>query len=354
MTCGNLKQVRCYGLDRSLKWVFDTVGDCFSSPAVGDLNGDGVVEIVLRTYDYEEWGYCLFVLDGGSGTLRWFQILPYASLGWAMGYTPPGAAPALGDLDGDDRLEIVTASPDSVFVFRHNGWRLPGWPVFHDNHNGSTTPGSPVIADLDRDGSQDVAIGSSTRKVEAWRADGSVMRGFPLSAGEEFCGTAVTDLDGDGRWEILAASMAGHLCVWEVAGGSGPGAPPHWPGANHDPWNTRTWETDIGGVGVEPPPAAELPRAFALSAAWPNPFNAFVRVSFDLPEPARVRLAIYNLLGQEVARLADGDRSAGSHALAWQGGERPLASGVYLLHLEARGRSSAVNFTACRKLVLLK
>ncbi len=99
-------------------------------------------------------------------------------------------------------------------------------------------------------------------------------------------------------------------------------------------------------------PEEDLPLAFALSPAYPNPFNPRTEIAFDLPEPTAVDLAIYDVNGRQVATLLDArPHDAGRHRVSWTGRDsngRRLASGVYLLRLRA-GRHSAES-----KLVLLK
>ena len=89
-----------------------------------------------------------------------------------------------------------------------------------------------------------------------------------------------------------------------------------------------------------------LPQAFALEQNRPNPFNPSTSISFSLPVSQYIRLEIFNLLGQSVAVLADGEFPAGSHELAWDGSSAP--TGVYFYRL-----SSAAQ-TITRKMMLLK
>jgi hypothetical protein len=99
------------------------------------------------------------------------------------------------------------------------------------------------------------------------------------------------------------------------------------------------------------PDDGTLPTAFELFQNYPNPFNPTTSIRFDLAAPSRVTLAIYNILGQEVIRLADGDFPAGSHAVVWDGRDgngRTAASGIYIYRISAGGN------TACRRMVLVK
>ena len=79
------------------------------------------------------------------------------------------------------------------------------------------------------------------------------------------------------------------------------------------------------------PDGTALPATYALSAVYPNPFRARATVSYDLPKSGRVRLAVYDLLGREVAVLADGPAEAGRHAATLNGSA--LASGLYVVVL---------------------
>lgn len=84
---------------------------------------------------------------------------------------------------------------------------------------------------------------------------------------------------------------------------------------------------------------AAVPATFGLSPNYPNPFNPETTLRYQLAEDAHVRLSIYNLSGQEVARLVDGQVSAGTHSQRWNASEMP--SGVYLVRLTA-GANTAI------------
>jgi hypothetical protein len=100
------------------------------------------------------------------------------------------------------------------------------------------------------------------------------------------------------------------------------------------------------GESQVPEVEAPVPEHFFLSPNFPNPFNAVTTFRFGLPEGANVRLTIYNLLGQEVASLVDGNHPAGYYNATWEAEQFP--SGLYLYRLNA-----GPNITT-GKLVLLK
>ncbi len=97
--------------------------------------------------------------------------------------------------------------------------------------------------------------------------------------------------------------------------------------------------------------SAVLPSDFQLGRNYPNPFNPATTIDFAVPEDAMVTIAVYNMLGQKVATLVNQPLVAGHHQVQWNGvneANRPVASGVYVYHMEAPG------FNDARKMILLK
>ena len=85
--------------------------------------------------------------------------------------------------------------------------------------------------------------------------------------------------------------------------------------------------------GVANEDDSSLPRAVTFDAPYPNPSSGEAVLRWGLPEAGRVTVQIYDLLGREVARIADGaEHEAGWHTTRW---EHHLASGTYFLRLRA-------------------
>jgi hypothetical protein len=72
----------------------------------------------------------------------------------------------------------------------------------------------------------------------------------------------------------------------------------------------------------------DAPKSTGLSPAWPNPFNPVTNLNFTLETAGQARLVIFNLLGQEVAQLVNGNLEAGTHTARWM--PEGVASGTYL------------------------
>ncbi len=96
---------------------------------------------------------------------------------------------------------------------------------------------------------------------------------------------------------------------------------------------------------------SELPTTFHLAQNYPNPFNPTTRISFSVPKRMRVRIDLYNVLGERVKTLIDETVTAGEKTVEWNGrlaSGTVAASGVYFYRLVCD------EFTAVRQMVLLK
>ena len=103
-------------------------------------------------------------------------------------------------------------------------------------------------------------------------------------------------------------------------------------------------------IGDETP--KEIPKNFSLAQNYPNPFNPTTTVQYELPTNSRVRINIYNILGQLVAELANEIKSAGYYKQVWNGSS--LASGVYLLRIEAESLENSDRIVKSIKMLLVK
>ena len=93
-----------------------------------------------------------------------------------------------------------------------------------------------------------------------------------------------------------------------------------------------------------------LPTDFALGQNYPNPFNPSTVIPYQIPASAHVRLEVFNLLGQRLATLVDGVRSAGAHMAQWDATDaagRAVGAGVYIYRLSSGG------MTVSRRMVLV-
>ncbi|MCL4708618.1 T9SS type A sorting domain-containing protein [bacterium] len=105
-------------------------------------------------------------------------------------------------------------------------------------------------------------------------------------------------------------------------------------------------------TGVADEASGSLPTQFMLQQNYPNPFNPSTAITYQLPLNSEVKLAVYNIAGQLVRKLVDGERqSAGAHTITWDGKDESgklAASGVYVYRLETVSRVDS------QKMILLR
>ncbi|NUM73955.1 VCBS repeat-containing protein [candidate division KSB1 bacterium] len=207
-----------------------------SKASVGDLNADGIPDIVFalgrETERYTE-------KDSAQGRIYAWNANGELLPGWPhstlRGYTyVAGSNPVLADVNGDGFLEIAAGTygfiPPQyggyVQLLDYLGNSLPGWPIFTVLDDSlSSFEAAPAVADLDRDGELEIIIGDDFDHVAAWNPDGTLVNGWPVIYGRldkslVFRSTSdeptVGDIDGDGELEVLVTNSQADLVddVW--------------------------------------------------------------------------------------------------------------------------------------------
>lgn len=91
------------------------------------------------------------------------------------------------------------------------------------------------------------------------------------------------------------------------------------------------------------------PQTYALCQNFPNPFNTRTCIKYQIPKADRVILKIFNILGEEVKTLIEGEKKAGFYSVIWDGRDnncKPMASGVYMYRLQSE------SFICIRKMII--
>ena len=81
------------------------------------------------------------------------------------------------------------------------------------------------------------------------------------------------------------------------------------------------------------------PRSYNLHNNYPNPFNPFTTIRYDLPEASHVRVTVYDMLGNVINNLVRINQSSGYKSVQWDATNnqgQPVSAGVYFYSIEAR------------------
>ncbi len=195
-------------------------------PVVGDLNRDDILDVV--------------VVDGGGMIYAWDKELSPLQ-GFPLWLDNKICSqPALGDVDGDGYLEIVVASNNKIYAYNYNGTIADNFPIIVDQANPvGCIKSSPILVDVDNDGISDIVIGTQENKIYAFNKDGNGIFGFPLSCAGPITSSAVmVDLDQDLKSELLVPADDGFVYAWKLPWDYHPEKNP-WPMQGHDPSHTN-------------------------------------------------------------------------------------------------------------------
>jgi hypothetical protein len=304
-------------------------------PCVGDLDNNGQVEIVF----YCGNDYVYAVRQDGSNYPGFPVLMPYpANQDWV-------SSPGLGDMDDDGMLEIVYTPNengslsrivvvDTDYLGGTSGHVLPGWPVELPGSSES----SPVIGDLDGDHSPDILHGvgggdvSAPHNLYAFHGDGTPLDGFPITLAAPVMATpTIADLNDDADVDIVYAGWDFLVHVWDM---------PYVYSREHTPWPTHGGNTKRDGVvfplALTPvEDSGDIPAAgFTIEAAYPNPFNPSISVRLYIPQSSDLELAVYDLKGRKIRNLHAGAIVSGWHTLIWDGKDNAghgQSSGLYFM-----------------------
>lgn len=146
-------------------------------------------------------------------------------------------------------------------------------------------------------------------------------------------------ISADGPYELLAGSVAVENGASVIVDGSVLAGTTYF---------YRLVATERTGEVTRFGPLSAVARgfsSFSMAPVWPNPSSGATSIEFTVPAPARVRLAVFDVAGREIATVADADFGAGKHQAEWDGRAKDgagVAAGIYYVHLNAPGADRVV------------
>jgi hypothetical protein len=224
-------------------------------------------------------------------------------------------------LDGDGDLEILAGSGKNLVVIdlKDRGSSDGYWNEFRGGfeRRGSHSLGGCTNSDY------------CNRNESAIWDDGSCASDLSIVGGTasgvdckgECNGVAILDCAGECGGEAM-------LDICGVCEGTGPG---------------EALDCDGNPLSLE---EVSLPVTYSISNIYPNPFNPLATINYGLPEYGRVKIAVYDISGRQVARLMNNIQTPGFHSVVWEASSYP--SGLYFI------RMTSNNFTDTRKVLLFK
>jgi hypothetical protein len=335
-------------LGRTLSWLLDRPGPphaVLTAPAGGETLSTPTVNI---SWTESPWpGYPVtrrslyYSANGGQGWTLLADDVGPSPYTWDVTSVPNGLyfrlRIVLAD-SGDPSLRSIIQS-SSDFVLDRLGGDTQGPVIVAGSARTSPNPPrsdrgfvlSATVTDYPRGGSNIAAGEWSIGFSAATAGSGNAMEG-----------------SFDSPEEVISDSIDGSLLkpqgtdtVWV----RGKDASDNW-------GNASPLYVSLGGTGIEGEGnPGQLPRVYALLQNAPNPFGEATTIRYQLPKPGKVALKVFNILGQEVATLAQGDRPAGYFAVRWNGRDhrgQSVAPGIYFYKFEAG------DFAQVRRLMRLR
>ncbi len=198
----------------------------YQSPAVGDVDGDGILEIVLATRTFPETDGALHVIRPNGMPLAPFDNLKFSTLGLAQSTT---ASPTLANVDGVAGDEMFIVTTKRLWCFK-KGSSTPIWTKDFSAEikiNGYQVLPEPALGDVDGDGQIDVAVVDAGQKLWVLRgATGQLIAPFnplELEDGWKYGSCILANVDQDWRPEIIFGDnhqrIHGYTYQGEVARG---------------------------------------------------------------------------------------------------------------------------------------
>ncbi len=354
--------------ESGLNRVVDNTGSR-GSVVWGDYDNDGYLDLyeaIVRqsNYLYKNKGDGTFMnvtAEAGSEALE-------DSLG-------DGLAVAWGDYDNDGYLDLYLVGMSDIDNLPDHLFRNNGDGTFTDAATEAEVgaEGNWGIAwcDYDNDGDIDLILSTFNGSIRLLKNNGNLNNWLQI----RLSGT-LSNRAGIGAKVIMVSENLSQMR--EVSGGSGlfdQSSLPvefglgldaivdsliiRWPSGIVDTYTNIDvnqfftaieGDTIITAIDDIPLDRHSVPVNFQLFQNYPNPFNSTTKIRYDLASNGKVKIKIYNLLGEEVMTLVDATQVTGTYEVLWNGKNDKggdVASGLYLYRIQAG------NFVQSKKLVLL-
>lgn len=304
-------------------------------PVVVDIDGDGEREIIAFVYEHNDYRYVVVSQDG---SVKYRSSRTFAS---------PVTSPAFADLDADGLPEVIFCSANGLWALDANGAAVPDYPVVFPEtyeveepyvHGGYlyfitfSEPfifrSSPLVGDFDADGEPEIAVGSPDHGV--YLVDAGARGPYKTLYTREGVGKALSasDLDGDGKLEVIAGAADRKVHVWRTTGSQ-----LIWGQWMHDPANTGLVEGIFSAPAAPPVPISEL-------YVYPNPARYHAYLHVVLGDVDALKVQIIDISGKLVRTVEPSFDSNMSNDILLDELLIDIVPGLYILRVEAVKREA--------------
>ncbi|MEP6835523.1 MAG: VCBS repeat-containing protein [Gemmatimonas sp.] len=202
-----------------------------SAPALADVNGDGLLDLII--------GSKVSDTDGRTGTVSWFANVgtktapAFRERGGLPVHGDYNYAPAMADIDGDGLVDMIVGTwRDRLQWYRNTGTlTAPSWKMV-DTALVTITRGTnstPAFGDLNGDGTLDLVIGEASGTINLYKNTGTktspkfelISDNFQNIKVPRRSAPTLVDFDGDGKLDMLIGSGEGELQLWRGVGAPG-------------------------------------------------------------------------------------------------------------------------------------
>ncbi len=272
---------------------------------------------------------------------------------------------SIGDLDRDGIVEFANGNqgnPTDLIAFSNSMVEIPGyWPQEGEGEAYAI----PCIGKLTYFNRLNIVDNTWFQQVTgfgyvwAYESDGNELAWSPFRPVGLVYAVSLADLNNDGSAEIVFlsshTSYETYLHVLELNGIPFNIENFPWPMTSHDRYRTNQYGfiPPDEPVGIQPV-SNVVPEKFELHQNFSNPFNPSTTIRFDVRSSSNVSLKVYDVLGREVAVLADEYLRAGSYERVFDASD--LSSGVYFYTLRVTGSAGSAHsyFQQTLRMVVVK
>jgi hypothetical protein len=296
---------------------FNITGDLSVIPTLGDLDGDNDFDLLIGLFD----GKIDFYRNDGTPESANFvlqgKLMDNTGSIIDVGNT---SLPFLFDVDGDGDLDLSVGAFNGKFRYYENTGNQVGYEFtlnesFYDDLDVGDNS-TPFLIDYDEDSIVDMFTGNRAGKFFYFENNGSNQNPLWQEVTDQFIdenfGNSTVpyfiDIDNDTDTDLFLGNVKGGLYLYD---------------------NTTLTHIDNG--------IPEPPSTFHVTA-HPNPFNPNVSITINLESRSRLKISIFNVLGEKVKTMFKDDLNKGMHSFEWNGrndSNHQLPSGSYIVVVQS-------------------